>query len=689
MKKIVCLLIALSCLLTLVACTEDEPDIVTTEIEYIEVSGNQCPQIKVSQASYVTNAVNEIIKSEVEIYLEDNKNRECFIDTFVSHTERYISIVLWMKSIPNYGTDGEIFSICYDTVNQTVILPEIYLAENGYNTDSIYDALQTIEGYSYYEYYDADGIFIDNSGNPYLIVCGLNHPTGGDYWKKIWFYNLKEKSLVRTLPTDETSPDSSNDTSVNEETTNHTDEVQNPYASGELPAVLSHLHWYNYYMDGERYKQHVLRFAPTGGNGKMTLGKGAYDYPTEGSFSGDYSIDENGVFYGDLSNGHENMQIRFTVDIINETMDNAEIVFTLLDASLDAYKPLVGQPISFYNNPTLMYSEFIAAATKNEPIWADRAFDTLTITYMDGKTYILGEWLASRDTRATMYTVMDLDGDGAKETILWLARGTDEYHGYAILYKGEDGKVYAQALDYKQFHSLMDDGSFSFSGIDNPSISGIATPVFSNGSFRKDELAFREDDVEGITHYYVDGKEVEKPEYDAHMHTYTGIRRGDAGGDELYSPYSGWVDGIVHKSGTFSENFGDYMKEWDESIVYERGTRPALMYYLVGKMNLTREDLEAYYGDDTPEYIYEGLLTESLAESMQLLKSPYAFYHEGNLYTVYDVFDMYYRDEYAFDIDAPEYAEVWQNAKEWLASPDCTIHFIGEMNDFMADRGEI
>ncbi len=201
MKKIICLLIALSCLLTLVACTGDEPDIVTAKVEYIEVSGNQCPQINVSQASYVTDAINETIKSEVETYLEDNKNQECSIDTFVSHTEQYISIVLWMTSTPNYGTDGKIFSICYDILNQTVIPAEIYLTENGYNTDGIYDALQSMEG-SYYEYYDVDGIFVDKNGNPYLIVCALNHPTGGDYWKTIWFYNLKENSLVRTLPTE-------------------------------------------------------------------------------------------------------------------------------------------------------------------------------------------------------------------------------------------------------------------------------------------------------------------------------------------------------------------------------------------------------------------------------------------------------------------------------------------------------
>lgn len=36
-------------------------------------------------------------------------------------------------------------------------------------------------------------------------------------------------------------------------------------------------------------------------------------------------------------------------------------------------------------------------------------------------------------------------------------------------------------------------------------------------------------------------------------------------GDELYSPYSGYVDTVVYKEGTFSENFGEYMDEFDEN----------------------------------------------------------------------------------------------------------------------------
>ena len=66
-------------------------------------------------------------------------------------------------------------------------------------------------------------------------------------------------------------------------------------------------------------------------------------------------------------------------------------------------------------------------------------------------------------------------------------------------------------------------------------------------------------------------------------------------GDELYSPYNGYVDTIVYKKGTFSENYAQYMTKFDEMEGKWNNNRPALMYYLVCEMNLTRNDLETYY----------------------------------------------------------------------------------------------
>ncbi len=144
-------------------------------------------------------------------------------------------------------------------------------------------------------------------------------------------------------------------------------------------------------------------------------------------------------------------------------------------------------------------------------------------------------------------------------------------------------------------------------------------------------------------------------------------------GDELYSPYSYYVDGVVRRKGTFSENYGNYMSTFDEMEGKWEYNRPAVMYHLVREMNLTREDLEVYYTalgyENVPENIYEGLLAETLEESMQLLKTEYAFYNNGKLYTVYDVYKLDNENALTFNIDDDMYDSVWQSIAAYLKTP--------------------
>lgn len=143
-------------------------------------------------------------------------------------------------------------------------------------------------------------------------------------------------------------------------------------------------------------------------------------------------------------------------------------------------------------------------------------------------------------------------------------------------------------------------------------------------------------------------------------------------GDDLYSPYNGYVDTIVYKKGTFSENYAQYMTKFDEMEGKWNYNRPALMYYLVCEMNLTRNDLETYYTalgyENVPEYVYTGLLADSLEESMQLLKTEYAFYNNGKLYTIYDVYEMQETRTFAFDMNDAAYDTVWENINAYLNS---------------------
>ena len=144
-------------------------------------------------------------------------------------------------------------------------------------------------------------------------------------------------------------------------------------------------------------------------------------------------------------------------------------------------------------------------------------------------------------------------------------------------------------------------------------------------------------------------------------------------GDALWEKYIYLVDFVSRVKDTFTEDedFLSYMNPyaWKKDWGYDR---PCVMYYLVQEMELTREDLEIYYAaiakqtaklgyETIPEEVYTGLLTDTLAESMQRFRSPYAFYYEGNLYNVYEVYKLDCAGKLPFDAADPTYGEVWTN----------------------------
>ena len=148
------------------------------------------------------------------------------------------------------------------------------------------------------------------------------------------------------------------------------------------------------------------------------------------------------------------------------------------------------------------------------------------------------------------------------------------------------------------------------------------------------------------------------------------------------SLYSRYVERLVDVPGTFSDNAWGYVNTFIETEDKSDHTRPALLWYLAQEMDLTREDFEAYFAAfdsyyasvgylpdniaTVPERIYEGLMADTLEETMQLLKSDLAFYYDGKLYTVYDIYEMYENGTLPFDITDSAYDEVWKNISFYL-----------------------
>ncbi len=165
-------------------------------------------------------------------------------------------------------------------------------------------------------------------------------------------------------------------------------------------------------------------------------------------------------------------------------------------------------------------------AQKAEPTWitvtdhtAESDWDTstraafmelpITVGY---ETVTLKAWLDASDFQAIKYTVLALDGeDIAKELVLQLAYGTNEYAGYLILHR-EDGAIYAHMQSHRAFQDLKSDGSFSWSN--SVSNHGYGKISFSKSSYTSYQLAYTTL-IDGRQRYLISGKSVSEDAYSA------------------------------------------------------------------------------------------------------------------------------------------------------------------------------
>lgn len=88
---------------------------------------------------------------------------------------------------------------------------------------------------------------------------------------------------------------------------------------------------------------------------------------------------------------------------------------------------------------------------------------------------------------ATKFTVMDIDGDGEDEAVLWLQINNISDYGFEILHY-QNGEIYGYTLQYRAFMNLKTDGTFLFSG--GAADSGIGKMTFSETGYSVNTQAY-------------------------------------------------------------------------------------------------------------------------------------------------------------------------------------------------------
>ena len=103
------------------------------------------------------------------------------------------------------------------------------------------------------------------------------------------------------------------------------------------------------------------------------------------------------------------------------------------------------------------------------------------------------DWVTAK---VTQFTIIDLDGNGENEIVLWIQANERLDYGFEILYF-QDQEVYGFTLPYRGFMDLKTDGTFYLSGgMDNR---GIRRLRLSDRGYTIEEVSDSESQEEKMT----------------------------------------------------------------------------------------------------------------------------------------------------------------------------------------------
>lgn len=99
------------------------------------------------------------------------------------------------------------------------------------------------------------------------------------------------------------------------------------------------------------------------------------------------------------------------------------------------------------------------------------------------------DWVTARVKK---FTIIDLDGNGENEIVLWIEANDDLDYGFEILYY-KDQEVYGVTLPYRALVELKTDGTFNYSGgMEN---SGIGKLQLSERGYTIEDVSDTESQV--------------------------------------------------------------------------------------------------------------------------------------------------------------------------------------------------
>ena len=111
------------------------------------------------------------------------------------------------------------------------------------------------------------------------------------------------------------------------------------------------------------------------------------------------------------------------------------------------------------------------------------------------------------------YVMIDLDGDGSEEGVVFVCGAAGDTGGYLVLHSIDD-HVYGYRTDYRTFGNLKTDGTFIYSD-DLGSKEGIATIGFTQNGLVITDVLSATGQAYTMNNFMINGKKVTQEEYNA------------------------------------------------------------------------------------------------------------------------------------------------------------------------------
>ncbi|MBP3377136.1 MAG: hypothetical protein J6L96_00155, partial [Clostridia bacterium] len=231
----------------------------------------------------------------------------------------------------------------------------------------------------------------------------------------------------------------------------------------------------------------------------------------------DDQFDDNGN-HVQLGYGLGNVTFIITGDTVVNGIHTVTVDF-YSDSYYQEKKSTVNYRITKLSDGAWKFIDITVAADGNEGVFKSiLANQTPIYLATSKKEKFLSEFLDGTVYSLKKYTILDLDGDGRVEMVLWIARYTNDYAGFLVLHR-EGDVVYAHELPYRGMTGLKSDGTFSFSS--GAADSGIGKIEFSGDTFSVIKLAYSESEMTKNIRYYIDDKPVSQESFDAYWDSHS------------------------------------------------------------------------------------------------------------------------------------------------------------------------